>query len=634
MRYLVLVPMIASLVGCLERGDSDTSTAPAVDPTVTANSFLTFVNQSLDVDSDDYANAYYRTVDPLSERTTLADWKTKNGFINGGVVHVTFRDTRDLGYGRDMFARELPDGSVAIYVDNYVVEIEPGDASSYGPLNLDAAVAQNRKYHFGTNAIEFSPENDDPAKPMITKFFTYGPNSNGVQQRITAADLDGRGVKHMPTMCVVCHGATMYPLRPDDSLDPISLKSPKLHILQQDTFQFSAAHGFTETDQQDGIAAINAMVYKTYRMMGARADSTVDQANWLPDFAEELLVGAYGDSVPGNDILEATKVYETDFVPSGWTQTASRPGGVELLYKEVIEPYCIGCHSLRGTKVAKINEMSLDPNQYPNAVNFSSYEEFTGYNDLIIDYVYQRGAMPRSLISFSQFWDDPGGAPTLLATYLSGFNVLDANGNVVKPGKSVARPGADRTVTATPVILDATASLFSDSYAWNIVTSTDPTASLDDPASPAPTLTATDGSMVTLELVTSNARGNSEPEQITVTVDSLFTPAAPDFVTDIKNIMGSMGLDCVFCHSAASTFTGIPVYYDEASYPDQKDLYLNVLNRIDLADPENSLLLRKPTSLQHGGGIVIVSKATPEYITILNWIRNGAPCGNDAMLCN
>jgi hypothetical protein len=53
---------------------------------------------------------------------------------------------------------------------------------------------------------------------------------------------------------------------------------------------------------------------------------------------------------------------------------------------------------------------------------------------------------------------------------------------------------------------------------------------------------------------------------------------------------------------------------------------------VDTADPENSLILRKPTSssesegvanaatLAHGGGVRF-TKDSPEYATILEWIK-------------
>jgi hypothetical protein len=48
---------------------------------------------------------------------------------------------------------------------------------------------------------------------------------------------------------------------------------------------------------------------------------------------------------------------------------------------------------------------------------------------------------------------------------------------------------------------------------------------------------------------------------------------------------------------------------------------------IDLQHPEQSLLLLKPTgSVPHGGGVRFTA-GSPEYLTILNWINEGAPFG-------
>ena len=46
--------------------------------------------------------------------------------------------------------------------------------------------------------------------------------------------------------------------------------------------------------------------------------------------------------------------------------------------------------------------------------------------------------------------------------------------------------------------------------------------------------------------------------------------------------------------------------------------------RLSLSDPEKSLLLLKPTfQVKHGGGKRF-PKDSPDYVTLLNWIRNGA----------
>ena len=51
--------------------------------------------------------------------------------------------------------------------------------------------------------------------------------------------------------------------------------------------------------------------------------------------------------------------------------------------------------------------------------------------------------------------------------------------------------------------------------------------------------------------------------------------------------------------------------------------------RIDLGDPARSLLLLKPTmSIPHGGGKRF-PLGSPDYLTLLNWIRTGAPFGEE-----
>jgi hypothetical protein len=58
------------------------------------------------------------------------------------------------------------------------------------------------------------------------------------------------------------------------------------------------------------------------------------------------------------------------------------------------------------------------------------------------------------------------------------------------------------------------------------------------------------------------------------------------------------------------------------------------MNVVDTSNPEASLILRKPTSssetegiagsatLAHGGGVRF-AKDSPEYVTILEWIKGG-----------
>lgn len=578
------------------------------------------------ISSAAYASAYYAAVDPDSERDTLEKYRQKNCFIAGHddcigedfstTEHVVFRDSKDLGYGRNMYARRNSDGSTAFFVDNYVIRLQKGSSSNYGPINVEAAVREDRQYHLGTNAIEFSPDPNDPSV-MITKFFTY----NAAGQRITSADLDGRGVKHMPGMCWVCHGGKLYPLDENGDFPLVSLRSAKYNLLEIDTFEYADLAGWSQADQEDGFHAMNEFVHASYEEMGARDDT--QQAKWSAAFAIDVAEGRYG----GSGLPAGT--YQTDAVPAGWQQTIDRPEGVEQLYKHVVEPHCIACHSLQGTNAGEnVSELA-------NAINFSSWEKFISYRAQIADYVFRRGVMPLSLRNWEDFWRDPQDKPAMLAAFLDDPSLFDDDGDVVQPGLPVARPGADRTVSS-PVQLDGTASSFALGYAWAI-TSAEPgsDASLDDATSARPVFTTDTDGQYTLTLTVSNSLGDSVAEELVLTIDSgMPATTTRTFADDVAPILGvNTGMNCASCHYDGG-YDGIPVIYDAA---DNDNVYRDVLERVNLAEPENSLLLNKPTGPRHGGGIQI-DLETPEglenYNTILEWVRAGAPCGDDPLLCD
>jgi len=89
------------------------------------------------------------------------------------------------------------------------------------------------------------------------------------------------------------------------------------------------------------------------------------------------------------------------------------------------------------------------------------------------------------------------------------------------------------------------------------------------------------------------------------------------YVEPILQKRGKDGYACVHCHASHTLFNAT---------------YATVMNVVDTADPENSLILRKPTStaetegiagsttLAHGGGVRF-AKDSAEYVTILQWIR-------------
>jgi hypothetical protein len=112
--------------------------------------------------------------------------------------------------------------------------------------------------------------------------------------------------------------------------------------------------------------------------------------------------------------------------------------------------------------------------------------------------------------------------------------------------------------------------------------------------------------------VAAKASGGAKP--VKVRLDETYFRG---YVQPILEKRGRDGYACVHCHASHTLFNGT---------------YSTAMNVVDPSDPENSLLLLKPTSssesegvagastIAHGGG-VRWPKGSPEYVTILDWIK-------------
>lgn len=615
------------------RADNSTPPAKVTGP----DAFLLFPNPQVQADgtvqtnTTAYTDAYYAAIDPDNRRDTLDKWKAANGFGNGTGEEVTvvFGDKRDLGYGRRMNVRRNPDGTLAFYVENYLVS--PGVDYAYSPLNLDAAVLRDPAWLIGVNAIEYSPGPTGGAP--FPKWYNFNAQTGA---RNALVDLDNRGEKAMPGPCITCHGGRGDALTPPDATGKPRFNlvrnatsgtrgdvTGRLHPFEADAFDFSTRDGFTRAQQEAAIKKVNSWILCSYPLAApsafpedqCRPAATVSE--WQGT-AAALIKSAYGgDGLPG-------ATFHDTYVPESW-----QAAGQSSLYRNVIAPSCRTCHTMRGTGGN-------------SDIDFTNFETFQGYADRIKVHVFQRGNMPLAKIVYDAFWGTPGRADAL-ARFLEnrGFTIArDASGAPVRPGNPVANPGPDRVVPAGATKLSAALSLYATSYAWSIVSG--PTgATLADASSASPTFTATTNGTYVLQLVASNGSTQGAPAQVKLVVDTSLSPK-PSAIrfADIKAAIQSGS--CTNCHSPTGQLPRPPLYYTNedrngdgvaGDATDDAWYYAEVRSRINFTDIAASPLLRKPSGHDHGGKIqpgfdTSAAPGSPErakYDLFLNWILAGAP---------
>jgi mono/diheme cytochrome c family protein len=629
--------MLASCGGGGSSGDIHPGTNPA--PVAgEPNGFLLFPNPqlqpdgSLQTNTSAYADAYYAAIDPNNTKDTLAKWKAANGFDTGTGTQVTavFGDSRDLGFGRRMTARQNRDGTLAFFVENYLVKT--GAAYGFTPINLEAAIVRDPKSLVYLAGVEFSP---GPAGGIsFAKFFSFDVVTG---QRETMVDIDGRGDKAMPGPCITCHGGRADALTPPDASG-----KPRFNLLHNtvsrargdtqgqlppfevDTFQFSTTPGYTRAEQEAALKVMNRWVLCSYPLP---APSTLPEdacrrpassGEWQGTVAALVKAAYGGDGLPSS-------AYGDVNVPASWTAAGQAP-----LYTTVIAPACRQCHIMRGTGTQ-------------SDIDFTTYEKFQPYADRTFATVVNRGNMPLAKLVYDAFHASSG--EETLASFLGGqgFAARDVSGRPLRPGRPIADPGPDRVLRQGATRLSGSGSLFASTYAWSIASVPNGSlpATLTDANTAQPTFNAASDGTYVLSLVVGNDSAQSAPKLQTLVVSNALTPA-PSAIrfSDVKAILQD-GQKCQGCHGPAGPFP-VPIYFTNedrdgdgvaGTATDDAWYYAEVKSRINFAEIATSELLRKPAGLHHRGGrgdsfdtsLAPGQPGRAKYDVFLNWALNGAP---------
>jgi hypothetical protein len=237
--------------------------------------------------------------------------------------------------------------------------------------------------------------------PIDTK---TGARINFTTADYFAPELDGRGFKQHPTVCLVCHGgkptnltsAGTYPRGGNiDGFRFLPLDIANLNFssdLGPDQPSTNGSLAFTDRFHQElQIRQYNKAVLLTVDQSLERDDSGTSR----PPHLAEVIKGWYTD--PGQPLFNRT-TQNSSFIPKGWT-------GFETLYKQTASPSCRSCHFNR--------ELSLDFGTVANFDQESDILQMALLPGCNIDNPSKLDYMPLAHLTYLRYWQTQDGPQTI-----------------------------------------------------------------------------------------------------------------------------------------------------------------------------------------------------------------------------
>jgi hypothetical protein len=464
------------------------------------------------------AGAYYTSVDPNSQRTTLQGWLGQNCFdpndrnfgegeAGFSVVHADYTNNFDLAFGRDMYFSTCANGNMASVVINY-----PSLGAAVNRIGAFLAVAMEYTPAAGATTPCFTNPADSTTNTgaCFAKFYAFAPDDRtGVFQRVLTANFDRRGQRYLPGACTACHGGSPgftpgQAYANGGNIDAAFMPWDVGSMLFADTdpafpcnvSAISPVCGaidpskFTQAAQLPRIQQLNALAWRTYQspeMVTATNGDSVDR------FAapRALMTKWYG----GDPAASTAHAFDDSATPAEWLTSGQTAGASSDLYHTVFLHYCRACHTQinGGAQIENLQFQSL------NAFLFFDKPLAPGLPAFLQQLVFQQGTMPQSRLTTDRFWVDFAGgtsAAQALATYINsqaGITpvAVDSSQNVVGPGapqvvtasgrtalvSTQQNPNASNALAAVPGFLfdAASQSAFIGTYQWSLCSGGPPT---------------------------------------------------------------------------------------------------------------------------------------------------------------
>jgi hypothetical protein len=288
------------------------------------------------------ARDYYTTVDPdlANNRDTFQKFKDKNGFGVDPEVTAEYANSGDLGFGRSMHCLKKANGNVACYVTNFGTgysNIAPGGGTS-DQDDADAAgsgVTVGLSAEVATVAMEYAPIENDPQADKVVKFFVYKKGLANYGRSISA-NLDGRGERPVPQLCMICHGGLLTQQQPNGvpvfgSANDVKLGARFLPFDHR-LYTFPSDPAKSKANQEAAIKSLNKN-YVDLVPAGAPASDPI----------REVIKALYDDGSPGGAAAQIL-----DSPVTAWKAGQPAPNnlpGQTNFYNKVVANGCRICHT-------------------------------------------------------------------------------------------------------------------------------------------------------------------------------------------------------------------------------------------------------------------------------------------------
>ena len=129
------------------------------------------------------------------------------------------------------------------------------------------------------------------------------------------------------------------------------------------------------------------------------------------------------------------------------------------------------------------------------------------------------------------------------------------------------------------------------------------------------------------------ARCSEGSVETVVSVGDSASSVGVGFERDLLSILTTKGCNSSACHGSPAGQNGfkLSLYGSDPRLDYEMILKAHRGRRVSLESPEDSLLLAKPSfRIAHGGG-QLMTAASDEYLTILEWLRQDAPYGSEGI---